>query len=312
VSSDTDMSVDYEDLTRPTADFFVKPFPANGLVKIGTETKAEYLTLKTTAQRSIKGKDEVFDTTIEPKFECKEYGILELKMQTSNVHQVTLSRKDVGLSGLKLSLGASHEKKETTVSLGAEFQHDQFFFKVKGGVPVETGDRAYPITGNVVFQPIENLFVGAKYDLKLSTAKKLNSEVEIKVAGSRGASRGYVTGTLDSKFGLFLTHNLNSSDTVGLKVSAELPKTEKDATKVIVDFAGQHKICKETVVQSKLNFTPAQGLDGKTGLRFGLGFSQTLPGTSTVATLAADINLGEFMGNSGGPSHSLGFELKLK
>jgi len=314
------MSVDYEDLTRPTADFFVKPFPANSLVKIGTETKADFLTLKTTAQRSFRGTDELYDTTIEPKFEFKEYGTVELKMQTQKVLQVTLSKKDLGVSGLKLSVGATQDvskdkkQQQQTINVGAEFQHEKVFFKATGGLPLEVGTRPYPISGNLIFQPIDNVFVGAKYDLKLSTGEKgakVQPEVEFKVAGSRGATRGYVTGTLDSKLGLFVNHNLNSKDTLGLRVAAELPK-EDGKVKLAVDLAGQHRVCKETVVQAKLNFTPASDEKGsKTGIRFGLGFSQTLPGTSAVATLAADINVGDFMG-SGGAAHSLGFELKLK
>jgi hypothetical protein len=312
------MSVDYEDLTRPTADFFVKPFPASRLVKIGTETRADYLTLKTTAQRSFRDDKELYDLTIEPKLECKEYGTLELKMQTQNVLQATLSRRDIGLSGLKLSLGATQDmskdkRQQNTLNVGAEFQHEKVFFKATGGFPLEVGARPYPISGNLVVQPVDNVFAGAKFDLKLSTGEKgkFEKEVEFKLAGSRGATRAYVTGTLDSKLGLFVNHNLNSNDTLGLRVSAALPTEEGQATKIAVDLAGQHRICKEFVTQAKLNLTPASDAKSKTGIRFGLGGSWTLPGTSAVGTLAMDINVGEFMGNEGAP-HSLGFELKLK
>jgi len=155
-----------------------------------------------------------------------------------------------------------------------------------------------------------------KYDLKYSTGEKgklATDLVEFKVAGSSGDTKGYLTGTLDKKIGVFVNHNLNSDQIVGLKVAAELPKEEGKATKLTIDLAGQHRACKSTTVQGKINLTPTMGDEKKqTGIRFGLGFSHTLKNTSSVATLAADVNVGNFIGFNGGASHSLGFELKLK
>jgi len=282
------------------------------------------LTLKTTSQRSFVKDDttqkfvELYDTTIEPKYELKEYGTtLEGKMQTQNVLQLTVSKKDL-VKGLKLSVGATKDlskdkKPQQTINVGAEFQHEKLFFKANGGVPIE--DRPFPITGNLVFQPVDNIFLGVKYDFKYSTGEKgkfAMDLVEFKVAGSSGASKGYLTGTLDKKIGVFVNHSLNSDDTVGLKVAVELPKEDGKATKLGVDVAAAHRACKSTTVQGKLNITPTMGDEKKqTGIRFGLGFSHTLKGTATVATLAADVNVGHFLGYGGVP-HSLGFELKLK
>jgi len=243
---------------------------------------------------------------------------LELKLQTQDVLQGTLSHKDQIVKGLKLSVGttrdrAKDKKLQQIITLGAEFQHEKVFFKANGGIPFE--ERPFPISGNVVFQPVDNVFLGVKYDLKYRTGDKggLSKDlVEFKAAGSSGSTKGYITGSLDKKIGVFVNHILNSDDIVGVKVAAELPKEEGKPFRLAIDVAGQHRACKSTTVQAKLNVTPPLNDEKKRlGIRFGLGASHTLKGTSSVATLSADINVGGFLGNDGVP-HSLGFELKLK
>jgi hypothetical protein len=244
---------------------------------------------------------------------------VELKLQTQNFLQVTLSKKDLGVSGLKLSVGGTQDlskvKMQRTINVGAEFQHDNIFFKVVGGLPLEGGDLSLPLYGNFVIQPVDNFFFGAKYDLKVGTGGKgtTGNNVEFKVAGSRGDTRGFVTGTLDNRLALFLNHSFNLNDCLGVRITADPPTEEKKTTILALDIAGHHRVSRETVVHSKLNITPdTHEKGGKPGIRFGIGFSQTLPGTFCVATFASDINVGEFMGGSGGEPHSLGFELKLR
>jgi len=308
--------------TKATTDFFSKNFPANGLVKIGTETKSNNLTIKTTSTRSFvadkktKEVSEVYDTTIEDKYEFKDYSAaLELKFQTSNVLQATLSKSDI-VKGLKLSIGGlqdlSKEKTvQQTIQVGTEFKHGQIFFKTTAGIPLESG-RAIPINGNVVVSPIEHIFLGSKFDLQYNTGDKgkIEKQVEFKASGVSGATRGHVTATLDKKLALFVNHVLDK-DVIGAKIAAELPKEGTDSTKLSVDLAASHKYDSSTLLNAKLNFTPAIGDEkGKTGIRFGLGTTYTLRENCT-ATTAVDLNIGSYLGNGGAP-HSLGFELKLK
>jgi hypothetical protein len=308
--------MEYDDTTRATADFFSKNFPSNRLVKIGTETKSDNLTLKTTSQRSFvtdrktKEVNEVYDTTIEPKYEFKDQGVtLELKLQTQNVQQVTLSKSDL-VKGLKVSAGALQNLSKTkdvqqTANVGAEYKHEKVFFKVNAGIPIES-KRAVPITGNLVIQPVDNIFVGTKFDLQYTSGEKgqLEKTVEFKLAGTSGATRGHLTATLDRKVGLFVNHTLEN-DVIGLQVAAQLPSDS-----LAIDLAASHKYCKSTLINGKLNITPALGTASHHGLRFGLGTTYTLRDGCT-ATLAGDLNVGQYIGQSGNPS-SLGFELKLK
>jgi hypothetical protein len=279
------------------------------------------LTLKTTSTRKFetdrktKEVSESYETIIEPKYEFKDIGVaLEGKFSTQNVQQVTVSKTDV-VKGLKLSLGMTQDLSrdrafQQTVNAGVEYRHPQFFLKSNVGVPFES--RPIPVTGNIVFQPLDNIYLGAKYDFKYSTGEKgrLDREVEFKVAGASGATKGYITTTLDKKLGFFAVHQLDNEQ-VGVRVTAELPREDAVNTKVGVDLVAAYRYNLSTSLNGKLGITPALGDEKrKTGIRLGLGTTYALKDNCT-ATLAADLNVGQFLGNGGNP-HSLGFELKLK
>jgi len=277
---------------------------------------------------------EIFETTVEPKYEFIDYGAtVEMKLQTSNVLSVTASKSDLFIKGFKLSVNGIQEFPtidivQQTINLGAEYRHEKFLFKATGGYPLE--NRPLPIRGTFVVQPVDKVFVGSKFNFDYNpTDGKLDKFMELKVAGSSGSTRGHLTGTLDKKVGVFVNHSLNDSDTVGLCVRAEFP-SEKPVTEAILtttskksepkaqpmklsfDLAGQHKINKFTALSGKLSVQQSLGEEKKpTGIRFGFGFQQSL-NSKAVGTLAADINIASLLGNTGGSGHSLGFELKLK
>jgi len=310
-------TVDYEDLTRPVSDYFTKPFPAGGLVKIGTETKAECTTVKTTSERKFVKGAQAYDTTIEPKFEFKDYKLtVEGKLQTSNVLSLTATRADL-VKGLKVKVGGERKANAQTVNLGFEYSADKVFLKLNGGLPIES--RAVPITGNVVVQPLDKVFLGAKFDFGYNPKdSSLSKNVEFKVSGSSGAINGFVTANLDKKIGILTNYKLSDDDSAGLRVGVELPKTvpvegkpTSSPLKLDFDLAGQHRVCKSSVLAGKLNIVPGQG-ETSTGIRFGLGYVHTFPGTNSVATLGADVSVSGLLGKTGHPDHSLGFELKLK
>jgi len=302
----------YEDITKPTADFFTKLFPARGLVKIGTETKSGFWTVKTTSQRTVVKDEQSYDTTLEPKYEDKESGITaELKLQTQSVFQLTLSKSNLGVNGLKLSGGVLqnlHKQTKATqfaVNVGGEYAYDRLYFKVNGGYPFE--ERPIPITGSIVLKALENLYIGAKYDVKYSPAALggITKEVELKGAATFGQTNGFITGTLDRKFGVRVHHKLSDELALGVMVQGQVPQDE-GATKIEVDIAAQKKLCASAHVQGKLNLVPT---DSNTGVRFGLGMVIALPNTNATANLGADFNVAKLADLS---AHSLGFELKLK
>lgn len=71
----------------------------------------------------------------------------------------------------------------------------QFFFKATGGVPLEEG-RAFPLKGTLVVKPLDNVYVGSKFNFAFTRGEnaKVEKEVEFKIAGSSGKTNGFVTG----------------------------------------------------------------------------------------------------------------------
>jgi hypothetical protein len=316
------LTVDYDDTTKGTSDFFSKPFPSKNSVKITTETTVDGLLLKTATSRLFTKVEnverEVFETTIEPKYVFKDCCTVELKLQTSNALSATVTKSNLFTKGFKLSLNGTQEfptsDVQQTINATAEFQHEKFFFKATGGLPLEEG-RAIPLKGTFVVKPVENFYVGTKYNFAFTKGEnaKVEKDIEFKVAGSSGNTSGYVTGSLDKKVGVAVTHTFNTNDVAGVNVRAEFPAADAKvpSTKLSFDLAGQHKLTNQTTFNGKLNLTPGQG-DKATGIRFGLGLQQKLNCCHAIATFGADINVASFLGTSGHPGHSLGFELKLK
>jgi len=132
------------------------------------------MTVKTTSSRTVVEKkneqsvvevSEVYDITLEEKVEFKEHAAaLELKYQTKNLFEVTLSKSDVGVKGLKLKAGGVNDinpkdkQFQQTINVGAEFALDNLFFKGTAGVPLN--NRPFTFTGNVVVKPLDNFFLG--------------------------------------------------------------------------------------------------------------------------------------------------------
>jgi len=147
----------------------------------------------------------------------------------------------------------------------------------------------------------------------------LTKNVEFKVATSSGRTKGHVTANLEKNVGVYLNHTLSLDDSIGFRVGVDLPKTvvgndgksSDSPLKFDFDVAGQHRVCKSTVLAGKFSFTPQQE-NLANGLRLGAGLIHSFPGTNCTATLGADINVSGFIGKEGHPDHSLGFELKLK
>jgi len=315
------MSVDYDDTTKTISDFFSKPFPSNNSVKISTETKADCLSLKTATTRSLvkddKDTKEVFETTVEPKYEFKDLCNLEMKLQTSNALSVTVAKPDLFTKGFKLSLNGTQAFPKgdvnQTVGATAEYKHEKFFLKLSGGYPMED-NRAFPLSGNLVINPAEGILVGTKFNFEYSKANdaKLNKEVEVKVAGSFGKTLGFVACSLDQKASLAVLHTVSDTHSVGLNVKASPGKATEElknpAHVIGVDIAGQHKLTKQTTLNGKLNVADVKN----PGFRIGFGFQQQLNCCHAVAIVGADINISSLIGKSVGGGHSLGFELKLK
>jgi len=231
-----------------------------------------------------------------------------------------LTKKDFGVKGFNLKVGvlndlAKDKKWQQYINLGGEYKQERLFVKAIGGVP--TNNRPFTVVGNVVIKPVDNVFLGSKFNLKYEAGEKgpkLEKEVEFKVSSSVGDLKGFITGTLDKKFSFLVQQRLNADDTLGLQVKAEFVEKKEFEKKevqtiVAVDVAAQHRVCNSANAHGKLTLIPALSESSKTGIKLGLGLAYSLPNTGAVATIGGDIDL---MNISSCSSHTLGFELKLK
>jgi len=101
------------------------------------------------------------------------------------------------------------------------------------------------------------------------------------------------------------------------KTTSKKPVEPASITNVLVQFAANHKLSKQTSVAGSFSISQKLGAqkdeDKLVGLRFGGGFTHNL-NSNTNATLGADVNLATLMHGpkAGGDGHSLGLELKFK
>jgi len=295
------------------------------------------------------------DCIIEPKFEfCDGFGI-EGKFQTTNNNgSVTGSKKNAFIDGLKLSLEGNQiipsGVVNHTITPGLVFDHSQFYIKATYGYPMEP-NRVHNVGANFVIRPVDNTFFG----FRLKTPEKAKNaeesykfDYEAKLAGKFGSTSGHLAGGADTNgtYGkVFVNHPWNESTTVGVRVEAtviapvekkevatkedkkEETKTSVTTTKksdpapsvtnVLVQFAANHKLSKQTSVAGSFSISQKLGAqkdeDKLVGLRLGGGFTHNLNSNVNV-TLGADVNLATLLHGpkSGGDGHSLGLELKFK
>jgi len=326
----------YDDLSKSNTDFFSKLFPASLMVKVGTETVAtddgNKFIIKTTTSRLVIEEDkktkEVLDCTVEPKYETKGGYILEGKFQTNNELSATVSKTHPFADGqIKIGFTGTQRIQEDTVEQtitgSGEFSHQKIATKIQAAFPLES--RAYKANGDAVVQILDNLYFGIKTEIEYLKSLRVKKG-ECKLAGTYGTTSGHLTGNFDRVLGLLATHNLNSENTIGFNVTVALPQEGKEvkenekakpsSTKIGVTIAGQHKLSKDSAVQSKISLnTELQSKEAPKkplGIRLGFGFSQNL-NSHASCTLGADVNVGSFLfGSAGGLGHSLGFEIKLK
>jgi uncharacterized membrane protein len=232
-------AVDYDDLSKPVTDFFVKLFPANESVKISTETKSnDGVLLKSTTTRKVDDKGVAsHDCIIEPKFEFFQGYALDGKFQTNNnTGSLTVSNKDSFLKGLKVSLEGTQTipggSVKQTVTPGLVFENPTVYFKSNFALPIEEDStRPSQVTGNVVIKPVDNVFLGLKVTATLpKSAPKSDTNTEPKkegtkldfegkLAGKVGETSGHVLGLYQAagkrELGVFVNHPLKDATTVG-------------------------------------------------------------------------------------------------
>jgi len=305
------MATFYDDLGKNADDLIGKGFPADGSVKVSTETKTSNgVTLTTTGRRFVKGGQDGVEVLLEPKYNWAAQNVeVTGKISTESAFEAGVSVKDLGAKGSKLSLTGNQAKTGSSVKVGADFKNES--------VAVKTA-VTYPDDANVKPVNVEASAV-ASYDI-------VNFGAKINFASAYTKSEKETASSLfwNLKLGLLnplwqavgFYNNANNSNVVGGTFWQEVSPAVKLGTTFSVDraneknapaaaVAGDYKIAADTSAKAKVSVSSTKDL------RLALALTQNWTTSSTV-TLGTDLNALHLLGSNGGSAHTFGLEVKLK
>jgi len=305
------MATYYDDLGKTADDLIIKGFPADGSVKVSTETKtANGVSLITTGRRYVKNGQDNVEILLEPKFNWAEKNVeLTGKISTDSAYEAGVNVKDLGAKGSKLSVTGNQGKTGASVKAGADFKNEHVAVKTAVTYPDDAASKPVNVEASAV-GAYENINVGGKVNFATAYTK---SEKETASSFFWNAKAGYLQ-PLWQLVGFF--NNANNSNVVGGTFSQEVTPAVKLATSFSVDrlsdkagptaaVSSEYKYAPDTLLRQKITLT------GDKQLRLGLALQQNWTSSSTV-TIGADLNSQQLLGSNGGSPHSLGLEVKLK
>jgi len=308
------MATHYDDLGKVADDFIVKGYPAEGSVKVSTETKtANGVSLITTGRRFVKNGQDGVEVLLEPKLNWAERNVeVTGKLSTESAYEAGVSVKDLGAKGSKLSLTANQGKEGASAKVGVEFKNENVAVKVISTYPDEPSSK--PISADVAAVAAhQNVNVGAKIN---ATTAYTKGEKETASSWSWSAKAGYLQ-PLWQLVGWWT--NAPGKNIVGGSFWQEVTPSVKLVSTFNVDrnnekgspaaaVAAEYKYAPDTLIRSKLGVS--QPKDVKE-LRLALVLQQNWTTSSTV-TIGADLNSLQLLGTNQGAPHSFGLEVKLK
>jgi hypothetical protein len=309
------MATFYDDLGKNADDLIAKGYPADGSIKVSTETKtANGVSLITTGRRFVKSGQDGVEVLLEPKFNWAERNVeITGKLSTESAYEAGVSVKDLGAKGSKLSVTANQGKEGASYKGGADFKNETVAVKVSATYPDEPSSK--PISADVsAVAAYENVNVGAKIN---ATTAYTRGERETASSLFWSAKVGYLQ-PLWQLVG-YWTNAAGNKNVVGGSFWQEVTPAVKLGTSFSVDRAAEkgspsaavsseYKYAPDTIIRSKLGVS--QPKDVKE-LRLGVALQQNWTTSSTV-TIGADLNSLQLLGTNQGAPHSFGLEVKLK
>jgi len=308
------MASHYDDLGKNADDLIAKGYPADGSVKVSTETKtANGVSLITTGRRFVKGGQDGVEVLLEPKFNWAERNVeVTGKISTDSAYEAGVSVKDLGAKGSKLSATGLQGKEGASYKGGVEFKNESVAAKVNFTYPDEPSSK--PIAADLsAVAAYENVNIGGKFN---GTTAFTKNDKEVGSSYFWSAKTGYMQ-PLWQLVGWWT--NAPSKNVVGGSFWQDVSPAVKLGASFNVDrandksspaaaFSSEYKYASDTIVRSKLGVS--QPKDVKE-LRLGLALQQNWTSSSTV-TIGADLNSLQLLGTNQGAPHSFGLEVKLK
>jgi len=306
----------FDDIGKDSADLLSKDFPASGTAQVSVETKNDSgVTLLVTGKRFIKGKDSLIEAQFEPTFDWAEKN-LEIKgsLSTNGEYKDTVTLKDLGTKGTKLSAGFTHKPAGGIVTGGFSFKNDVVAVKLGGGYPIkkESGPN---VEGSLVAAYEKKIFAGLSSTYALEGEKDPSAfTYAAKVGFDQPEFQGHISARSaikDKKDQLLLGAGWYHKLSDVLRLGAAATFDAKNVAGPSVQVAADYKFDALTSLKAKLGFQAYPDGAKPADLRLGFGLKQYFTKSATV-TFGADLNGRTLAGQNSGDEHSFGVDLKFQ
>jgi hypothetical protein len=285
-------------------------YPADGTVKVVTQTKTQGFTLKATLNRSLKkeksGIKETVSAAFEPKFEWRKQNMeFSGKLTSLSDYSGGVIAKDLlgPSSKVELTLNQSDRDGLSTIGL-ASYKTAKLALKGRISYPFSIKKQPVKINAEIVGK-LQDFNVGAGVTVNLEgDVARINTEgvLAYDVHDSQYKTRlGYDIFDGSLLCGLSFFQKFSSKTNWGLDITSE-----ENFSKTSFIVGVEQKLDDFTVLKGKWLLRQTE----KTDWRFGVSLKQKVSPYVT-ATLGADLNPRAFLGSTDGDPHTFGLEIKI-
>jgi len=316
------MSKHFSDIGKDSKDLLTTDFPADGTLKVITQSKTPTgVTFKATLNRFFKkdksGLREIVSAVIEPKYEWKDPNLeFTAKLATTNEFSAGFSAKDLVLQGSKVEVNGSHSDRDgDAAQLVGSYKSPGIAAKVSVGYPFgsvgpKKEKKPLKINGEVVIQYPTNVFLASSVAVDLdteNTSLKGDGVVGYSQDQWQVTARGSHDRKTDATFwGLSFFHKVSD----GAKWSLDFDADQAWVRGPIASVGGEYKLDDATTVKGKWAIKLTEQ-SKQSEMRLGLAARQKVSPYFTL-TLGTDLNVRSLLGDSIGEPHSFGAEIKLQ
>jgi len=314
------MAKPFKDLGKDAKDLLSQDLPDGNGVTITNQLKTSNdinvkTTMKRTFKRENKGLREIIEAIVEPKYEWKQQNIeFNSKFSTARDFSGSVALKDMITKGSKVEFIGTHNEKDGLVVKTVDSYKNEYVF-VQGSISYPTQHQTKtPIkyAGEIVVQYPKNFLWGFNFmadQEKNKTKKNLEATVGYAEKEWQLFARTSKNLSEDQSFwgGSFI-HNLSENSKWGLDFDAEASHSWHRGP--IVKVGGEYKHEGTTFKARTLFRWPAVSMSNPE-YRLALSAKRQISKHFT-ATIGADINIRQFLGDTVGDVHSVGLDFKIE
>jgi len=305
----------FDDIGKDSNDLLSKDLPLSGAAKVTVETKNDSgVTLVATGRRYIKGKDSLVEATFEPTIDWSSQNV-EIKgnFSSNSEYSKTVSVKDLGTKGTKLSLGAAQKVGNTTVTAGFSFKNENVAVKIADTYPINGDPMVFD--GSFVGAYEKKIFVGLTSTYTMSSGDKPSAFLYGgKLGFDQPEFQGHVharNAVKDKKDQMLLGAGWFHKISDVLKIGAGATFDTKNVQGPSVNLVADYKFDSSSSLRSKIGLQSHPDSSKPADLRLGFGLKQLFSKNAT-AIFGADLNARILAGQNSGDDHTFGVEIKFQ